>query len=60
MSTYYRTGYNTFQEFQRVALSGSYSHHESLGKEELELLEELEAEDHFDRQPRRRPRSRWD
>ncbi|MEM9462176.1 MAG: hypothetical protein AAGF11_48930 [Myxococcota bacterium] len=60
MSTYFRTGYNTFQEFQREALSGSYSHHESLGKEELELLEELEADEQFDERPRRRPRSRWD
>ncbi len=58
--SYYRTGYNTFQEFQREALSGSYSHHESLGKEELELLEELEAEEFFDRRPRRPRRSRWD
>lgn len=53
MSTFFRTGYTTFQEFQREALSGSYSHHESLGKEELELLEELEADDHFDVAPRR-------
>lgn len=60
MSTYFRTGYSTFQEFQREALSGSYSHHESLGKEELELLEELEADELFDERPRRRPRSRWD
>lgn len=57
MSTYYRTGYTTFQEFQREALSGSHSHHESLGKEELELLEELEADELFDQAPRR---SRWD
>lgn len=59
MSTYFRSGYDTFQEFQREALSGSYSHHESLGKEELELLEELEAEEHFDQRPRSRPLSRW-
>ncbi|MCX4242360.1 hypothetical protein [Paraliomyxa miuraensis] len=57
MSTYFRTGYTTFQEFQREALSGSYSHHESLGKEELELLEELELDELFDQAPRR---SRWD
>lgn len=57
MSTYFRTGYATFQEFQREALGGSSSHHESLGKEELELLEELEAEELFDHVPRR---SRWD
>jgi len=58
VSTYYRSGYATFQEFQREALSGSSCHHESLGKEELELLAELEAEDMFDRRPPRR--SRWD
>jgi len=57
VSTYFRTGYATFQEFQREALGGSSSHHESLGKEELELLEELEAEELFDHVPRR---SRWD
>lgn len=57
MSTYFRTGYTTYQEFQREALSGSSSYHESLGKEELELLEELEADELFDQRPRR---DRWD
>lgn len=60
MSIYFRTGYNTFQEFQREALSGSCSHHESLGKEELELLEELEADELFDERPRRPVKNRWD
>ncbi|MCH9685430.1 MAG: hypothetical protein K0V04_28615 [Deltaproteobacteria bacterium] len=60
MTTYYRTGYTTFQEFQREALSGSCSHHESLGKEELELLQELEADDLFDQRPRRPVMNRWD
>ncbi|MEX1363054.1 MAG: hypothetical protein AB1Z98_08005 [Nannocystaceae bacterium] len=59
MSTFFRTGYATFQEFQREALGGSPSHHESLGKEELELLEELEADELFDVSPARR-RNRWD
>ncbi len=58
MSTYFRSGYQTYQEFQREALSGSYSHHESLGKDELDLLDELEADDLFDLPGRRG--SRWD
>lgn len=58
MSTYFRTGYRTYQEFQREALGGSYSQHESLGKEELDLLDDLEADDEFDAKPRRP--SRWD
>ena len=60
MSSYFRSGYNSFQDFQREALRGSFSHHESLGKEELELLEELDADEHFDQRPRRSLRSRWD
>lgn len=59
MTSYFRSGYATFQEFQREALRGTYSHHESLGKEELELLQELEADDSFHKGPRRR-RSVWD
>ncbi len=58
--TYFRTGYTTFKEFQREALVGTYSHHESLGKEELELLQELEADELFDQRPRRPVKSRWD
>jgi hypothetical protein len=58
VSTYFRTGYTTYQEFQREALGGSCSQHESLGKDELDLLDDLEADDHFDEQPRRS--SRWD
>lgn len=57
MSTYFRSGYMTFQEFQREALRGNHSHHESLGKEELDLLEDLEADELFDRPRRRRD---WD
>lgn len=58
VSTYFRTGYQTYQEFQREALGGPYSQHESLGKEELDLLDDLEADDLFDQSPRRG--SRWD
>lgn len=63
VSNFFRTGYTSFQEFQREALSGPYSHHESLGKEELELLEELEADELFDVAPRRNRRkglNRWE
>jgi hypothetical protein len=58
VTTFFRTGYQTYQEFQREALSGSYSQHESLGKEELDLLDDLEADELFDQTPRRS--SRWD
>ncbi len=58
MTTYFRTGYQSYQEFQREALGGPSSHHEALGKDELDLLDELEAEDMFDQRPRRG--SRWD
>lgn len=58
MTTYFRTGYQTYQEFQREALGGSCSHHEALGKEELDLLDDLEADELFDERPRRA--SRWD
>jgi hypothetical protein len=58
VSTYFRTGYQSYQEFQREALGGSHCHHESLGKEELDLLDELEADELFDQKPRRS--SRWD
>jgi hypothetical protein len=58
VTTFFRTGYQTYQEFQREALSGSCSQHESLGKEELDLLDDLEADELFDQTPRRS--SRWD
>ena len=55
--SYFRTRYNSFEEFQREASWGG----DRLGKEELELLEELQADDEFDRRPRnRRRRSAWD
>jgi len=58
VSTFFRTGYQSYQEFQREALGGSYSHHESLGKEELDLLDDLEDDERFHERPRRA--SRWD
>ena len=55
--SYFRNSYNSFEEFQREASWGG----ERLGKEELELLEELQAEDDFDKRPRNgRRRSVWD
>lgn len=54
--SYFRTRFNSFEEFQREGLLGG----ESLGKEELELLRELEEDDDFDRAPRRGYRRDWD
>jgi hypothetical protein len=54
--SYYRHRYSSFEEFQREGLQGG----ERLGKEELELLEELEAEDLFAERSRRRFRPRLD
>jgi hypothetical protein len=51
--SYFRTRFTSFEEFQREGLLGG----ESLGKEELELLRDLEDDDEFDRPPRRRGRS---
>ncbi len=54
--SYFRTGYRSFQEFQREA----FAELPSLGKEELELLRELEDDDDvYAHRPRRR-RSVWD
>ncbi len=53
--SYFRTRFRSFEEFQRDALS----HRQELGKDELELLRELEEEDEFDRHPRRR-RNYWE
>ena len=54
--SYFRYGYTSFEEFQREAL------HEApeLGKEEIELLRELELDDDYGEAPRRRRMSRWD
>ena len=51
--SYFRTSYTSFEEFRREAL---VSDDESLGKEELELLMDLEDEDLFDSPKRRRRR----
>jgi len=52
---YYRDSFTTFAEFKRE----SFHDREELGKDELELLHELDDEERFDRRPRGR-RSAWD
>ena len=52
---YFRRRFSSFEEFQREA---TRHHDPDLGKDELELLEELEAADDYHR-PRRRRRA-WD
>jgi len=54
--SYFRHSYTSFEEFRREALTTDVEHLD-LGKEELELLMDLEEEDQFDRTPRRRKRS---
>jgi hypothetical protein len=51
---YFRRRFSSFEEFQRESFD--YGDRE-LGKDELELIEELEAADEFYRRPRR---SAWD
>jgi hypothetical protein len=51
---YFRNRFNTFEEFQRESFD--YGDRE-LGKDELELIEELEAADEFHARPKR---NRWD
>lgn len=50
---YFRTGFASFEEFQR---EGNFS--SELGKDELELLRDLEADEEFDRP--RRYRDEWE
>lgn len=53
--SYYRQRFSSFEEFQREALRDNRA---ELGKDEYELLDELEAEDECLYQPRSR-RSSW-
>ena len=56
--SYFRNSYNNFQEFQRESF---YDHRQpELGKEELDLLRELEADDDFWVKPRSQRRNLWD
>jgi hypothetical protein len=54
--SYFRNGYRSFEEFQREGLASG----ESLGREELELLRELEECDDYERPVRRQSRKGWD
>jgi len=54
--SYFRHSYTSFEEFRREALSID---DEALGKEELEMLGDLEDEDLFD-SPARRTRNRFE
>lgn len=49
--SFYRTAFTTFEEFQREALR---SDRDELGKEELELLYDLEDSDNLSRPSRAR------
>ncbi len=55
--SYYRTGFSSFAEFKREGMYGG----DRLGKEELELLKALEAEDDFlDPDREQKYRSPWE
>ncbi|MBC8068702.1 MAG: hypothetical protein IAG13_10245 [Deltaproteobacteria bacterium] len=54
--SYFRHSYTSFEEFTREALATG---DESLGKEELDLLQDLEDDDAFD-SPARRQRKRYE
>jgi hypothetical protein len=54
--SYFRRRFSSFEEFQREGLADPIE----LGKDELELIEELEADDDFYRRPARRRKSWWD
>lgn len=53
--SYYRTGFTSFEEFKREALFGD---REELGKDELELLYELDDSDNLVRPTARPKRAR--
>lgn len=55
--SYFRDRFSSFEEFQRET-HREWGH--DLGKEEIELLDEIEDEDGFYSRPRRRRRSDWD
>lgn len=55
--SYFRDRFSSFEEFQRETSS---EWGQELGKEEIELLHEIEEQEHFDRRPRGRRRSSWD
>jgi hypothetical protein len=53
---FFRTRFSSFEEFKRHAWDHGGR---EFGKDELELLEELEADDEFHSRPRRR-RAPWE
>lgn len=55
--SYFRHSFSSFEEFQR---EGMWEGGGSIGKDELEMLRELEAEDDPQDFKRRRRRSVWD
>lgn len=55
--SYFRHSYTTFEEFRREALGSDDG---SLGKEELELLMDLEDEDQFHSRRRRTTERRYE
>ena len=55
--SYFRNSFTSFQEFQRET-GGDWTH--QLGKEEYELLHEIEDDDCFADRPRRSERDEWD
>ncbi|HRI07999.1 MAG TPA: hypothetical protein PKW35_09285 [Nannocystaceae bacterium] len=54
--SYYRDRFTSFEEFKRESF---HTWADDLGKDEIELLKDLDDDDRFDRRPRRR-RSQWD
>lgn len=54
--SYFRTEFTSFEEFKREALQDL----DDLGKEEIELLREVELRDNFHRPPSRRRKRRDD
>jgi hypothetical protein len=54
--SYFRHRFSSFEEFQREGLSESGE----LGKDELDLIDELEAQDELARGRRRRRKAWWE
>ena len=54
--SYFRTEFTSFEEFKREALQNL----DDLGKEEIELMREVELRDNFHRRPPRRGRPSYD
>ena len=57
--SYFRNRFNSFEEFQRET-GHDWGHTSNLGKEEYELLREIEDDERFFDRSRRRQRREWD